>query len=184
MENRRNDDVRPANRTVRLRIAVLAAAILAAGLPGACGAPSSAGGDAKTPAASPSASSPSVAEDLTFSGALAGRMTSGSAGDTYVCASTGGNFVAGPILGTVAGQQVELNITKLSFTGPGTYTPGGVSFDVATSHYYPATGAPGSFVVASDLQSGTIDINLAVNTDPNTVVARVTGTWRCPPGGS
>lgn len=172
------------NATVQLRIALVAAAILAPGWLSACGAPSSAGGDAKTPAASPSASSPSVAEDLTFSGALAGRMTSASAGDTYVCASTGGSFVAGPILGTVAGQQVELNITKLAFTGPGTYSPGGVSFDVATSHYYPATGAPGSLVVASDLRSGTVDVSLAVNTDPNTAVAHVTGTWRCPPGGS
>jgi hypothetical protein len=84
----------------------------------------------------------------------------------------------------VADKQVELNITKISFTGAGTYSPAGVSFDVDTSHYYPATGAPGTLVVDSDLQSGTLDINLAVNTDPNTVVAHVSGTWRCPPGGS
>jgi hypothetical protein len=111
-------------------------------------------------------------------------MASGTAGDTFVCAATGGSFVAGPILGTVAGRQVELNIVKLSFTGAGSYTPGGVSFDAATDHFYPATGAAGTLVVASDLQSGTVDIALAANEDPNHVVGHVSGAWRCPPGGS
>ncbi len=119
---------------------------------------------------------------MTFTGALAGHMTSGSAGDLYVCAATGGSYVAGPILGSVGGRQVQMNITKISFTGAGTYPPGGVSFDSGTDHYYPATGAAGSLVVASDLRSGTVDIGLAANTDPNTVVGHVTGAWRCPPG--
>lgn len=109
-------------------------------------------------------------------------MSAGSPGDAYVCASSGGSFVAGPILGTVAGRQVELNVVKLSFTGAGSYTAGGVSFDVGSDHYYPASGAPGVLVVAPDLQSGTVDIDLAVNTDPNHAVAHVGGTWRCPPG--
>lgn len=149
----------------------------------ACGGQSTTGG-ATVRGASPAASAASVLEDLSFSGAIAGRMSAGAAGDSYVCASTGGAFVAGPILGMVADKQVELNITKLSFVGAGTYTPGGVSFDVDTSHYYPATGAAGTLVVATDLRSGSVDMDLAVDTDPNTVVAHVSGTWRCPPGGS
>jgi hypothetical protein len=111
-------------------------------------------------------------------------MATGSAGDTYACASVGGAFVAGPILGNVGGIQVEMDITKLSFKGAGSYAPGGVSFDAGTDHYYAATGAAGTLVVAADLQSGTVDIGLAVNTDPNHAVAHVRGAWRCPPGGS
>lgn len=137
-----------------------------------------------SPPSSSSANGPSAQEDLTFTGRLSGRLSSGSAGDAYVCAATGGSFVAGPILGTIAGQQVELNIVKLAFTGAGTYAPGGVSFDVGTDHYYPATGAAGALVVAPDLQSGSVDIDLAVNTDAGHAVAHVRGTWRCPPGGS
>jgi hypothetical protein len=181
MENPRNRLIRHRNASVRdWKIGLLLAALLATV---GCGeSTASAGG--RLPAASPQASAASASEDLSFSGALSGRMTSGTAGDTYICASAGGSFVAGPILGTVADKQVELNITKLSFTGAGSYAPGGVSFDVDASHYYPATGAPGTLVVAPDLKSGTVDINLAVNTDPDTVVAHVSGMWRCPSGGS
>jgi hypothetical protein len=147
----------------------------------ACGG---SGTTSPSPSQSASAAAASVPEDLTFSGRLSGHEASGTAGDTYVCAATGGSFVAGPILGTVGGQQVEMNIVKLSFTGAGTYAPGGVSFDVGSDHYYPATGATGTLVVAGDLQSGTVDIDLAVNTDPDHAVAHVRGAWRCPPGGS
>jgi hypothetical protein len=120
-------------------------------------------------------------EDLTFTGSFSGHMSSGSAGDAYVCSSTGGAFVAGPILGSVAGRQVKMTVTRLAFTGPGAYDAAGVTFDVDTDHYYPATGAAGTLVVAADLRSGTVDVNLAVNTDPNTVTAHVSGAWRCPP---
>jgi hypothetical protein len=149
----------------------------------ACGA-SSATPSPASASPSPSAPGPTVQEDLTFTGTLSGHLASGSAGDTYVCAATGGAFVAGPILGTVAGQQIELNIVKLSFTGAGSYSPGGVSLDIGSDHYYPATGAAGALVIAPDLRSGTVDIDLAVNTDPNHAVAHVRGAWRCPPGGS
>lgn len=108
-------------------------------------------------------------------------MSSGSGGDLYVCASAGGSFVAGPILGDVGGLQVEMNITTLPFKGAGTYKPGGVSFDSSADHYYPATGAAGTLVVAADLRSGTVDISLAANTDPDAVVGHVSGSWRCPP---
>jgi hypothetical protein len=109
-------------------------------------------------------------------------MSAGTAGNGYACASTGGAFTAGPILGTVGAVQVELNIVKVPFHGAGSYPPGGVSFDAGADHYYPATGAAGSLVVAADLRSGTVDINLAVNTDPNTVVGHAGGAWRCPAG--
>lgn len=137
-----------------------------------------------SPPASSSAAGPSAPEDLTFTGSLSGHLSSGTAGDAYVCAATGGSFVAGPILGSVAGRQIELNIVKLSFTGAGAYSAGGVSFDVGTDHYYPAMGAAGRLVIAPDLASGTVDMDLAANTDPNRSVAHVRGAWRCPPGGS
>lgn len=121
-----------------------------------------------------------VAEDLTFSGALSGQITSGTAGDAFVCAATGGAFLAGPILGTLSGTQIELNIALLSFHGAGTYPPDGVSFDAAYDHYYPATGSSGRLAIAADLESGTVDIALAANSDPSHAIAHVTGTWRCP----
>jgi hypothetical protein len=31
------------------------------------------------------------------------------------------------------------------------------------------------------LRSGSVDLDLAANSDPNTVVGHVKGTWRCPP---
>lgn len=108
-------------------------------------------------------------------------MSAAHRGDTYVCAGTIGSFVAGPIVGEVAGRQVTLNITKLSFHGSGTYEAGGVGFDVGPDHYFPTIANPGTLVVASDLRSGTVDMDLAVNSDPNTKVGHVSGSWRCPP---
>ena len=154
----------------------------------ACGGDTTNSQAAVTPESSPftaNASGPPtapVAEELTFTGALRGQMTSGTAGDAFACAATGGAFVAGPILGTVAGTQIEMNIALLSFHGAGTYAPDGVSFDAAYDHYYPANGSSSWLAIASDLTSGTVDIALAANTDPNHVVAHVTGAWRCPKG--
>ncbi len=109
-------------------------------------------------------------------------MTSAGRGDTYVCTGSSTQFVAGPIVGDVGGKNVSMNITKITFQGPGSYPAGGVSFDEGSNHYFPATGAPHSaLVVSSDLRSGTVDIDLAANSDPNTVVGHVAGSWRCPP---
>jgi hypothetical protein len=153
----------------------------------ACGgnSPSSAGSSpaGSGPAASPTAaSSGTIAEDLTFTGPLAGHMTSAGRGDTYVCTGSNTQFVAGPIVGDVGSKKVSLNITKVSFHGPGSYPGGGVGFDEGSNHYYPATGASQTgLVVNPDLRSGSMDLDLAANSDPNTVVGHVTGTWRCPP---
>ncbi len=117
-------------------------------------------------------------------GALSGRLTAGVAGDAFLCAQSGGGFVAGPILGSVGGAQVELNMTVTSFKGEGAYSAAGVSFDAGSDHYYPPTGAPGTLVIGADLRSGSVDAPLAVNTDPDQAVAHVSGSWRCPPGGS
>lgn len=74
-----------------------------------------------------------------------------------------------------------MNIVKISFHSAGTYPAGGVGFDVGSDHYFPATGTNSTLVVAADLRSGSLDIALAVNSDPNTVVGHVNGAWRCPP---
>ena len=132
-------------------------------------------------ASSPSSSNGQVAEDLTFTGALSGHMSSAHRGDTYVCAGSQSSLAAGPIVGDVGGKEVTINIVKISFHGAGTYPAGGVGFDVGSDHYFPATGTDSSLVVASDLRSGSVDIDLAVNSDPKTVVGHVKGAWRCPP---
>jgi hypothetical protein len=177
-----------SNRRIAAETAILTLLVLVLA---ACG--EDAGADGSTTLTPPSAASPSqsqtpatspVAEDLTFTGALSGRMTSGGAGDAFVCMGGAGAFVAGPILGMVDGQQVELNIAMQTFHGAGVYPPDGVSFDESYDHYYPATGSSGSLTVAADLKSGSLDVALAANSNPDRVVARVTGSWRCPAGGS
>jgi hypothetical protein len=148
----------------------------------ACGGGETGASGSRSPvASSPSPTGDSISEDLTFTGALAGHMDNGKRGDTYICSSTGGSYVAGPIVGDVNGKQVALNITKISFHGAGSYPAGGVSFDVNGDHYYPALNNEGILIVASGLRSGTVDIALALNEDPSTIVGHVTGTWRCPP---
>ena len=164
--------------SLRFAAGTTAAILLLTGLAG-CGDAGTTPVPAGSPAESPTRS---VAEDLTFTGALAGRMTSAGAGDAFACAPTAGAFVAGPILGIVAGSQIELNIAVLSFHGAGTYPPDGVSFDAAYDHYYPASGSSGTLVIAPDLRSGTVDIPLAVNSDSGHVVGHVSGAWRCPTG--
>jgi hypothetical protein len=156
--------------TAKWRLPNLACLVLVA----ACG-PASGAVATPSPPASSSPSPVAVAQDLTFSGALSGHMAQGTAGDAYVCANTGGAFVAGPILGSVGTVQVEMNIAKLSFQGAGAYPADGVSFDAGSDHYYAATGAGGSLVVAADLRSGTMDIPLAANTNPTQVLARGLG---------
>jgi hypothetical protein len=133
-------------------------------------------------ASSPGASSGTIAEDLTFTGALAGHMSSGHRGDAYLCAGSTTQLVAGPIVGDVGDKTISISIVKLSFNGPGSYPGSGVGFDEGSNHYFPAIGtSPTGFVVNADLRSGTMDLDLAVNSDPNTVVGHVTGSWRCPP---
>jgi hypothetical protein len=162
-------------------VAVMSATLLFA-LAGCGGSTSSNGAAGSSPASSPTPASGAIAEDLTFTGALAGHMSSAHRGDTYVCTNSGRSFVAGPIVGDVGGKEVILNITKISYQGPGTYPAGGVGFDEGSNHYFPAIGTSQTgLAVNADQRSGTVNIDLAANSDPNTVVGHVAGTWRCPP---
>jgi hypothetical protein len=131
-----------------------------------------------------------VAEDLTFSGALSGHLTRAHRGDTYVCA--GGNFVpnnpntkgqlaVGPMVGDLGGKEVRMNIVNIGYHGPGSYDAGGVSFDVGSDHYYPASAPSGTLTVDADGRGGTLSMDLAVNSAPTTKVGHVEGTWKCPP---
>ena len=167
---------------LRHTLALISTAALV-GLAG-CGTVTGNGGAGSSPtiAGTPASAAGTIAEDLTFTGKLSGHMTSAHRGDTYVCTGSSVQFVAGPIVGDVSGQLVSLNITKITFHGPGAYPGGGVGFDVGADHYFPATGAsPTGLVVNADLRSGTMHLALAANSDPNTVVGNVVGTWRCPP---
>src|SRR5258708_10137097 len=76
----------------------------------ACGTAASPGPAAgSSPVSSPAPSSGSIAEDLTFTGVLAGHMGSGHRGDTYVCTGSAKQFVAGPTAGYAGGNHVCLN---------------------------------------------------------------------------
>jgi hypothetical protein len=133
-----------------------------------------------------------VSEDLVFTGALSGHMTAGRRGNTYVCA--GGNFAPpsaatqtnnsalaiGPIVGDVGGTEVQMNVTRLNYAGPGSYDAAGVGFDAGADHYYQVRGQAGSFTVNSDGRGGTVEMDLAVNSDPTTAVGHVQGAWQCP----
>ena len=130
-----------------------------------------------------------VSEDLTFSGALSGRMRTARRGEMYVCAggnvapsnpNTTGQLVVGPIVGDVDGRKVQMNITKISYRGPGSYDAGGVGFDVGGDHYFPANAPSGKLVVDPGGRSGTLAIDLAKNSAPSTVVGHVEGSWQCP----
>jgi hypothetical protein len=149
----------------------------------ACGGGSSgaAGSTSPSAAATQSSSNGQVAEDLTFTGALTGHMSSAHRGDTYVCAGSASSLAVGPIVGDVGGKEVTINIVKISFHGAGTYPAGGVGFDVGSDHYFMATSTDSTLAVNADLRSGTVNIDLAVNSDPNSVVGHVSGAWRCPP---
>ena len=145
------------------------------------GSTSGAGTPSGPPAAASSSANGEIAEDLTFTGALSGHMSSGHRGDTYVCGGLGSSLAVGPIVGSVGAKEVTINIVKISFHGAGTYPAGGVGFDTGSDHYFMATGTDSTLVVNTDLRSGTVNIDLAVNSDPNSVVGHVSGAWRCPP---
>jgi hypothetical protein len=166
--------------TSSLLIGLAAACVMTAA---ACGGGTSGAVTSTSPSAAATASSSSgeIAEDLTFTGALSGHMSSAHRGDTYVCAGSATSLAIGPIVGDVGGKEVSINIVKISFHGAGTYPAGGVGFDVGSDHYFMATGTDSTLVVNADLRSGTVNIDVAVNSDPNSVVGHVSGPWRCPP---
>lgn len=145
------------------------------------------------PAAAPAAGGTS--EDLTFTGAVSGRMTSGRKGGVYFCGKLGPRFVADPIQGDVGGAPFDFSITIAEgYKGPGTYrsakelTPGSgyaaVTVGLAhagsgTKEWVNGTGA-NVVVVNADERSGTVTAELhATGSAPGTV--HVSGTWRCPP---
>src|SRR5437879_6717903 len=96
----------------------------------ACGS-SNPGPSTTSGGSSPSSGNGQVAEDLTFTGALSGHMTSAHRGDTYVC--TGGQvpinnsnvgagaLTIGPILGSMGGSEYTINLVMLNYHGPDTY---------------------------------------------------------------
>ena len=177
---------------------VLAAVL--AGVAG-CGGPTGSGsGSGSAPAGSAgSASGGDIAENLTFTGTIAGHLSRGRRGDVYVCtvgsyqpgkSGSSGNLLVGPILGDVNGTTYQLNIAKLQFHGPGRYDASGVNVSVAgdpgKGTYGPtaragSTSYDGTLVVNEDLRSGTIDMDLALNGATNPPVAHLRGDWRCPP---
>jgi len=107
----------------------------------------------------------------------------------YVCTSgnfapnnpnTKGQLVVGPIVGDLGGKEVHMSITNIGYHGPGSYDAGGVGFDVGSDHYFPVKTVPGTLTVNPDGRSGTVAIDLAVNSATTTTAGHVQGAWRCP----
>jgi hypothetical protein len=133
-----------------------------------------------------------VPEDLNFSGALSGHLTKAHRGNAYICAggnllpknpNTTGQLAVGPIVGALGGKEVQLNITKIDYHGPGTYNAGGVSFEVGTDHYFPVSAPSGTVTVNPDGRSGTVTVDLALNGKTTSPVGHVQGAWQCPADG-
>lgn len=157
----------------------------------------------RAPAAAPAASAaPAPAttasgtpEDLTFSGAVSGRMTSGRKGGVYFCGKLGQRFVADPIEGDVGGTPMDFSVTiGDGYKGPGTYestrelTPGSgyAAITVGLTHagsntkeFVNGTGA-NTVVLDAGERSGTVSATL-VATGKGKGTVHVTGSWRCPP---
>ena len=168
------------------------------GTPGAVTSPSSITGT--TPAASPCSGSTSPtcsathtistpaankgSVDLTFAGAVAGRMT-----DSIVSTCGSEQSVAGgmqyhvALFGTVGGQQYALTFSVYPYTNPDTYTssvfsffgPAGGSSSITQWRSSPKLGV--SVTINSDGKSGTLDIDYVSSTDNST--ARIAGSWKC-----
>lgn len=147
--------------------------------------------------ASPSAASAegATAEDLTFTGAVSGRMTTGKKGGVYFCGKLGPRYIADPIEGDVGGTPLDFSITIGSgYEGAGTYqstkelTPGSTYAAVtvglahagsSTKEWVNGTGA-NTVTVDADERSGTVNADLRA-TGGKSGTVHVSGHWRCPP---
>lgn len=151
--------------------------------------PSTSGSAALT-APQPSPSGVAWAEDLTFSGEMAGRMTGivpNQPGQRSECtgpnSKTSGNW-ASTLFGQVSNGVYGLVVTANPYRGPGSYAAGPAKVEIHSADqkqvWQSQTGDVVTFTVNNDEQTGTLDAALTNLSDGKTKL-RVSGTWSCRP---
>lgn len=136
--------------------------------------------------ASPSPTAPTIAVDLTFTGVLAGHVTTATIGPKFSCGTP--TF---PDLFTLNDLEVELGgrtwafgISASNYSGPGR-----MSGNVVVTLANPKNTADGylskevgdaEVVVAADAKSGTATAGLYRDLNDPKPSVQVTGTWHCP----
>ena len=143
------------------------------------------------------------AVDLTFSGAINAHLDHaitdtisphpGVDGDNY-CSRVGDSYTAA-LKFSVGDEtfQLVLNANKYPTVGPGQYPatsaggavlwtgqadPSARGQFVSNDHVFWA-GTAGSFTLASDMKSGTLDVSLAGPLDHSGSTVHIAGSWRC-----
>jgi hypothetical protein len=149
-------------------------------------------------------------QDLTFSGAIGGHLDSaitdrtyaafpGISGDNF-CALVGNKYEYDASLKFSFGDEsflLNLNPRSTRSIGPGQYPAGGAFGTNAVlwlGHADPDhngrfvtdpkvfwSGSSGSFTVANDMKSGTIDETFSGAVSDTGSTVRITGNWRCAP---
>ena len=136
----------------------------------------------------PSPSGLAWAEDLTFSGELAGRMTGivpNQPGQRSECtgpnSKTAGNW-ASTFFGQVGSGVYGVVLTANPYRGPGSYAAGPTSVEVHSADlkqvWQSQAGDTITFVVNNDEQTGALAAVLTNLSDGKTKL-HVTGTWSC-----
>lgn len=136
--------------------------------------------------ASPSPAEQTVSVDLTFTGVLAGHVTTAVIGPKFACGTP--TF---PDLFTLNDLEVELGgrtwafgISASSYSGPGRMS-GNVVVTLAdpkntADGYLSKEVGDAEVVVAEDTKSGTATAGLYRDLNDPKPSVQVTGTWRCP----
>lgn len=117
---------------------------------------------------------------LSFSGSVTGYLTSADSVSCNLRQSEGGSW---QLTGSLNGSQMDLTFTTNAYTGPGTFNVTGITDDhggLMTMQRGDLTvtsdgGTGGTFTVAADERSGSIDADLRNQID----TVHVTGSWHC-----
>ena len=148
-----------------------------------------------------------LAEDLTFSGAIAGRLDHAINDATYArepgidgdnnCLAVGDQYDAS-LKFSIGDESFLLNLNPRAYpgVGPGTYAAGSGAFSanaflwlgtadathnglfVTDQHVY-WYGSSGSFTIARDMRSGTVDETFTGMFDHAGSTVHIAGSWRC-----
>ena len=145
--------------------------------------------------AAPAAPGDATPEDLTFTGAVAGHMTTAHKGGGSFCGALGPRFIADPIEGDVGDSALDFSVTIADgFKGPGAYTSGkeltpgsgvasvliGLAKPGSTGKEFVNSTGANTVTVNADGRSGTVSADVHAIKNPRSVV-HVSGAWRCPP---
>lgn len=117
---------------------------------------------------------------LSFSGSVTGYLTSADAVSCNLPQSEGGSW---QLTGSLNGSQMDLTFTTNAYTGPGTLNVTGITDDhggLMTMQRGDLTvtsdgSTRGTFTVAADEKSGSVDADLRNQIDR----VHVSGSWSC-----